>query len=91
MEKVAHTFPQIEDFMEESPQVTASSFRERDTLISQAANLVVRGTESHLLMLVIFKNSKDFSLTLSVMTISINQSHVDGEGSLKEPSTIIGG
>ena len=25
------------------------------------------------------------------MTISINQSHVDGEGSLKEPSTIIGG
>ena len=75
--------------MEESPQVTASSFRERDTLISQAANLVVRGTESHSPHVDNFKNSKDFSS--SVMTISINQSHVDGEGSLKEPSTIIGG
>ena len=50
---IVHTFPQVEDFMEESLQVTASSFRERDTLISQAANLVVRGMESHLVMLAI--------------------------------------
>ena len=55
-----HTFPQIEDFMEDSLQVTASSFRERDTLISQAANLVVRGTESHLLMLAILRIQKTF-------------------------------
>ena len=38
-------FTQTEDchLMVVSFQVTASSFRERDTLISQAANLVVRG------------------------------------------------
>ena len=77
-------------------QVTASSFRERDTLISQAANLVVRGMfygfygDIEDKNFKKFKDSKqDFNPLLLVMTISINQAHVDDEGSLKEPSTII--
>ena len=69
-------------------QVTASSFRERDTLISQAANLVVRGMFS-ILDDIEDQKFQDFNPLVLAMTISINQAHVDDEGSLKEPSTII--
>ena len=73
-------------------QVTASSFRERDTLISQAANLVVRGKFSKEIFLAIllfcgmyvplrFVNFSIHHVMGLGMTISINQAHTDDGGS----------